>query len=281
MGWIRRSRKQAARALQDAVGEYELPHFPGAVLQALSALRDENSTLEQISETLNVDPGISVRVLSLVNSAGYGLRTPVDDLRQAVQLVGRAALESLLISMGVRRALPQATQGVDPRSFWKAAALRAAAARRLAELLCPREAQRAFTAALLQEMAVPMLAEQRGSAYVEILDRWRDGGPGLRELERDRFGCDHAELGLLMCQAWDLPESLAVAIGGHHDEPGDDDAIPNAVLLSGFLRESGAEAGADALVVAARDRHGLTPETVTGLLDASLEDAEDLARLLV
>jgi len=248
-------------------------------LHALSALRDEDATLDRISETLNVDPGISVRVLSMVNSAGYGLCAPVDDLRQAVQLVGRASLESLLISMGVRRALPQNAKGVDSKSFWKAAALRAAAARRLAEILHPRDAQRAFTAALLQEMAVPMLAERQGAAYVAILDRWREGGPGLHELEREEFGCDHTELGLLMCQAWELPESLAVAIGGHHDEPGDEDAVPHAVLLSGFLRESGTEDGTDDLLAAARDRHGMAPETVTGLLDASLEDAEDLARL--
>jgi len=279
MRWIRRNRNQAAEALREAVGGHALPHFPGAVLQALSTLRDESSSLEQISDTLSFDPGVSVKLLALVNSSAFGTRMPVDDLPQAVQLVGRATLESLLISMSVRKALPTETPGFDATTFWRAAAYRAVVARRLAETLCPREAHRAFTAALLQEMAVPLLAECRGDDYRVLLERWREGGPGLCELEREAFGCDHAELGMLMCQTWDLPESLAVAVGGHHEAPGHENPAPDPVLLSSLLREPGPAPGIEELVVAARDLHGLHDGVVTELLEASLGDAEELGRL--
>jgi len=279
MRWTRRSKTQAADALREAVGDHTLPHFSGAVLQALSTLRDDGSTLEEIAETLNFDPGVSVKLLALVNSSAFGARATVDDLPQAIQLVGRASLESLLISMSVRKALPEKTSGIDTSAFWRAAAYRAVVARRLAQELCPREAHSAFTAALLQDMAVPLLAERQGDAYLALLERWREGGPSLRELEREAFGCDHAELGLLMCQAWELPESLAMAIGGHHDDPGDDNPTPDPVLLSSLLREPGPAPGSDELVAVARDRHGLEDGAVSDLLDACLGDAEDLGRL--
>jgi len=281
MLWKRRSQKQASDALREAVGEYKLPHFPGSVLEALSALRDPDATLGWIGERLSVDPGISVKLLSLVNSAGFGLRAPVDSLPHAVQLVGRSSLESLLVSMGVRRSLPTRVKGIDPHAFWKAAAQRAAVARRMSEILCPSEGPRAFTAALLQEMAVPLLAERHGSAYAALLERWHEGGPELRDQEQEAFGYDHAGIGLLMCQAWDLPESLAVAIGGHHQAPDAGADVPHPVLLSAFLRAAGCPSSGEAIVAAASERHAMDPETVNGILAQSLEDAEGLARMLV
>ncbi|MFQ5416076.1 MAG: HDOD domain-containing protein [Myxococcota bacterium] len=262
------------------MGSYELPHFPGPTLEALSALRDESSSLERIAETLSVDPSLSVRILSLVNSAGFGLRTAVDDLPHAVHLVGRSPLESLLISVSVRQVLPRKATGVEPRAFWKSASCRASAARRLAELLCPSESHRSFTAGLLQEMAVPLLAERRGGDYAAVLDCWRDGGPELHDLERESFGWNHAEVGLLMCQVWELPERLAVAIGGHHDAPSADPDVPDPVLLSAFLRESDFQPGVDALIDAVHQRHGVDRERVIEIVDASFEDAEGLSDLL-
>ncbi len=277
MGWLRRGKKDAADALRRSIGDYELPSFNQSKLEALAAIRDESSSLAHIAAQLNLDPGLSARVLSLVNSASFGLRHPVDDVPHAVQLLGRAPLESLIISLAVREALPEKPMpGFEPRSFWRAAALRATAARRLAGLRSPVEGARAFTAALLQEMAVPMLARVRGDAYTALLDRWRDGGPELHALEREAFGTDHAEVGGLLCQAWELPETLAIAVGSHHAEAPPDD-VPPPVLLVGALRETEPHTGIDAFVEAAERAMGLERDALIELVDASLEEAEDLA----
>lgn len=277
MGWIRRNRKDAVRVLRKAVGDYELPHFPASTMEALAALRDEDSSLEQIAESLSVDPALSVRVLTLVNSAGFGLRAPVDALPHAVQLVGRSSLESLLISASVQQALPKRADGIDLGQFWKVAACRAATARRLAEVLCPAESHRSFTAALLQDMAIPLLAESRNGEYTALLDQWRDGGADLCELERELFGWTHADVGLLMCQVWELPERLAAAIAGHHEAPSPDLDVPDPVLLSAFLRDSDSEPGIDALVAAIHERHGLEEPQAHEIVEASFKDAEGLA----
>jgi HD-like signal output (HDOD) protein len=280
MRWLRRSSKEAASALRSAVGEFELPHFPGTTMQGLAALRNEDSTLEQIAETLCADPNLSVRVLSLVNSAGFGLRSPVDDLGHAVHLIGRSRLEALLISVGVRQSLPHRANGVEPHVFWRAASRRAATARGLAGLLCPSEANRSFTAALLQDMAVPLLAQQCGAEYAELLGCWRDGGPELNELEQDCFGWNHAEVGLLMCQFWSLPESLSVAIAGHHEASTEGLDIPDPVRLSALLREGDFTQDVDLLVETVEAQYGVARDAVIEILDTSFEDAEGLAALL-
>jgi hypothetical protein len=182
-----RSRTANRKAtLEDLIGGYELSPFPGAILKAMEVIREEASSLEEIAEALRGDPALSVRVLQLVNSASFGLRRAVDDLAQAVHMIGRSSLESLLISIGVRRALPGGRcSGYDPRRFWQTAARRAATARALAQELEPARRSRAFTAAFLQDIAVTLLVDRMPEEYGAVLTRWHAEGVPLHELERE------------------------------------------------------------------------------------------------
>ena len=78
--WLRRKSDEGA-TLSDLIGDYELPHFRVSTLEALTMLRDESASVAKI---VGVDPGLAVRILRLVNSAGFGLRHRVDDVGHAV-----------------------------------------------------------------------------------------------------------------------------------------------------------------------------------------------------
>jgi HD-like signal output (HDOD) protein len=277
-----RSRTANRKAtLEDLIGGYELSPFPGAILKAMEVIREEASSLEEIAEALRGDPALSVRVLQLVNSASFGLRRAVDDLAQAVHMIGRSSLESLLISIGVRRALPGGRcSGYDPRRFWQTAARRAATARALAQELEPARRSRAFTAAFLQDIAVTLLVDRMPEEYGAVLTRWHAEGVPLHELEREAFGWDHAVVGAAMCEEWALPADLAHEIGGHHASPEDADAASKPVLLSAFLRESEEDPGTEALLEFAASHYDMRPEPLVALLDKSFEAAEEVAAAL-
>ena len=102
-----KKKSKGSAAPEQWISDFELPHFPGAVFRALEVIRNEASTLEEIAEALHADPAVSVRVLKLVNSAAFGMRQAVEDLAQAAHILGRSAVEELVISVAVRSALPQ------------------------------------------------------------------------------------------------------------------------------------------------------------------------------
>jgi EAL and modified HD-GYP domain-containing signal transduction protein len=56
-------------------------------LQAVTSISGE-APFEEVQRAVTVDPGLGVRLLRYVNSAGSGLRTRVSSLRQALVLVG-------------------------------------------------------------------------------------------------------------------------------------------------------------------------------------------------
>ncbi len=232
-------RKKRAVRESDLEG-FELPSFSASALNTLQVLRSEEGDATDVAAALAPDPGLTVRVLRMVNSAGFGARRPVDDLAHAVQLVGRASLESLVISAAARDALPTEVSGLDLSSFWAEASQRAAWARALARDLAPEHASLAFAAALLSNMAVPLLAQQRGKPYAEILARSGAGDGALFELEIDAFGWSHAEVGAWMCERWELPQVMADFVRGHHDEGPSPCPVALASLLEGVDPEKDA-----------------------------------------
>jgi len=272
-------KKDPKKVLRSVLGEYSLPSFSTVVLDTLEKLRDPEATPATIGKTLSADPGLSVRVLSTVNSAAYALRREVRSVEHAIALLGIPSVESLVLSAAVGDTIPsQAQPGYENKRFWRAATRRAATARALAGALHPASASESFTAALLQDMAVPFLATGLSRKYGPILEAWHAGSDNLADLEQQEFGWDHAEIGAWLGFNWNLPESLATTIGKHHhaDQETDEPGCAPAVHLVSFIGETEENLGLEQLVETAHEAYGVPTQELDGILETSFEYAEEL-----
>ena len=269
--------------MKAVLGEYQLQSFPVIVMNALEKVRDADASNPEISELVATDPGLSVRLLTTVNSAAYALRHKVSNVDHAVSLMGRGELESVLISMAVHEVMPADNiPGFDAHRFWGAAARRAALARGLADLIDPSSRSESFTAALLQDMAIPILAQQRADDYAPVLERWHANGADLAALEREAFGWDHATVAMWMCDDWGFPDRIAEAIGAHHGTVDDElVALPAVSLVSVLREQDDATSGVEQLVENACGNYNLPEEQVIELVDSSFAAAEDISRMFV
>ncbi len=270
-------RKKKEPDFRTELGQIELPTFPALILHAMERIRNQDVELGAICDELVADPGFTVQILSLVNSAAFGLRREVRSVHHAASLLGRGKLESMLVALAVRNAIPrQNGAGFDNRRFWTASARRAVTGAALAERLDPATRSATFTASLLQDMAVPLLSRHKREHYGDVLNRWHEGEDELSSLEQETFGWDHAEVGAWMCAQWGFPENLTAAICNHHGgDPGD---LP-AVSLVACLREVNEAPGIDRLVAAAETGHGVPSADTLAIIDRSFVEAEELARL--
>ena len=223
---------------------------------------------------MNWDPGLVIRVFRTVNSAAFGLRQPVDSIEHAVTLLGRSHLEQLVISIAVKDSLPKpTTPAFDSDRFWRTAFFRASLARSISQRLNPSQQAISFTAGLLQDMAVPLLAHSRPD-YGRVLQEWHASpSTSLHEVEREALGWSHCQAGGLLAIEWELPESVAQAIHLHHDDHAADDQILPALRLVSLHRETETEHGIEALIETARSRYGLEPDW----MQRSVEECEVLA----
>lgn len=265
------------KALMRVLGDVELPTFPAVVTRALDELRNEDVSLREVGKTIAADPGLSVKILRVANSALYSLRHPARTVPHAVELLGRGEVESLLLGVAVGEALPTEQAGLAPGEFWGAAARRAGIARELARELHPTTQSESFTAALLEDMAIPLLAAHRRDDYQPVLAAWREAGGDLAALERQRFDWDHAEVAMLLCKQWSFPESLTAAIAGHHGDPSGETAPPPAVSLVSELGLLEDPEALQRLCDRAASEFGLSPERTAELVAAGLEAADSIA----
>lgn len=275
--------KKAERELRKLLGDREFPHVPQVAMRILQKLRDPDADFAEVSECLRWDPALVVKVLSTVNSAAYGTSVRIEDVRHAVSFLGRAHLEQLVIAMAVKGCLPTAeAPGFRHERFWRAAAMRAALGRCIALELHPSRSSETFTAGLLQDMAVPVLAHAMPERYGPILEAWHDeGGVRLSDLEQEAFGWTHAQVGAYLGTTWELPDSLVQAIGHHHCDASTDWDVPPAIRLVALLRETRAEHGIEAMVEDARDSYGLTPDWTRHAVEECENHARELAASLL
>ena len=278
---FQRKKTDPKAQLHEVLGEYELPTFPAIAHEVMDKIRDPNVSGAVVAELLARDPGLSAGILRTVNSAAFSPRKRVDNLQQAVAMLGLSQLESIVLSTAVRRILPASPSTLfSPKRFWQTCARRAVVARALASEFHPATVGLSYTAALLQDMAIPFLVEHQTEAYGAVLDEWRESDGVLVDLERAAFGWDHAEVATWICQEWGFPESLAMAIGGHHGAPVEGYEVPPAVHLVSFMEEKNEEDAVEILKDAAHHRYGLDPDRVGRLVESGLQAAEELASLL-
>ena len=115
-----------------------------------------------------------------------GTRIRDANLTKAISLMGISSLESLVLSMGVSKAIPnEAVGGFDPKLFWQGSARRAYIAKALSQHLHPQKNMESFTAGLLQDMALPFLVKRKTEAYENLLKTWDNGERILHEMEKE------------------------------------------------------------------------------------------------
>lgn len=274
----RKKAKDRIEEVAEVLDDFELPTFPAVVTEALGRLGDPDVDLADVADVLVMDPGITAKLLSLANSAATGLKRPVNDLRQVVAILGRNQVESILISAAVRAALPNVQSPVfDSTRFWQAAAERAVIATAVTGRLAPAQRSEAFTAALLQDMALPVLVD-KVEGYDRLLARWYEGDiTDLAHAELDTFGWDHAAVAGRMGTMWSFPTPLLDSLTEHHDGLGQ--TVQDWTRLVADWREADGETSRDELVKKAVELpqlHGINCEE---LVDDALDNVDEVSSL--
>lgn len=268
--------------LKETLKGFEMPSFSGVILQILKQIRNPYSSANDIAEKLSLDPGLSLKLMSIANSAAFSPTKKIENLTQAISLVGLFQLESLVLGVGVAKSLPSKTcQWHDPAEFWLTSARRAMLAQGLTKLLCPAKESECFTAAFLQDMALPILACIRLDDYEPIFKTWHLEGGDLAELERDVLEWDHAEVATWICSEWEVPENIAFAIKEHHEpKTAEDRDFMGPVKLVGMLREDESNSGLDEIIERARNDYGIKEDSIKAMIEPAFEKAGEIAKMI-
>lgn len=267
----------------------KMPAFPKSVHQVITLTSDINCSQKELVEVIRNDPVFTLKILKLVNSPFFGLMKEVTSINQASVYLGLNTLKNVALGLAAIGCLPGRNEaGFDMDAFWLHSLTAASAARLLGQQLGAGrdEAGDFFAAGLLHDVGKVVLALHASVAFRQALDRAAEGVP-LHEAEHEVLEADHAQVGGLLAERWNLPVRLVRAIRGHHAAEPDGEDLSSCVWAANQIAKSAGHVGAgDALVqalpesVAARLGGGVD-DLLAGLdgLDAEVERARSFIRV--
>jgi len=196
----------------------QLPAMPQSAVRILELSQDPECGPAEFSIPIEADPGLTVQVLRFVNSSYFGFRHEISNVKQAIALVGMRTIKNFTLWSAVFSLIPNPKCGnFDLKKLWQDSLRRALFARKMGKVLGLEQAEEPFAAALLQDMAVPLLAKEVPDAYVKLFGAREKSESRVRlsMLEEHVFGWNHAEAAGIMARQWDLPEAFATLIEDH------------------------------------------------------------------
>ncbi|HTX99612.1 MAG TPA: HDOD domain-containing protein [Bacteroidota bacterium] len=199
-------------------GYVEISSLPMIHLRLDEAINNPRKSMADIAKIIREDPGLTARLLRIVNSAFYNFPSRVETISQAVTIIGTQQLGALALATSVMqmfKGLPEGFVSMD--SFWRHCVGCGLAARVLATLRRETNAERHFVAGVLHDIGRLVMFTKAADATREALTRARDAQQLLYEEERETFGFTHAVVGGVLLQTWKLPASLEEVVMFHHN----------------------------------------------------------------
>ncbi|HVO65725.1 MAG TPA: HDOD domain-containing protein [Syntrophales bacterium] len=199
-------------------GMVELSSLPFIYIKINEAVNNPRSSIQDISGIISGDPGLTSRLLRLVNSAFYGFRSKVDTVSRALLMVGTQQVRDLALATSVM-SLFKGIPGylVSMESMWRHSVACGLAARMLASgLRSDTDEELFFTAGIIHDIGRLVIFKKIPETAREMILRCKDSKEPLYEVEKEVLGFDHSDLGRLLAQSWNLPPSLEEVLACHH-----------------------------------------------------------------
>jgi len=197
-----------------------MPHLSSlpAVVQELEArLNDPSAGMHEYGQIIEKDTALAAKLLRIANSAFYGFASSIENVGQALTLIGLDQVKTLLTAANIIdyfEDIPPDT--INMRSFWEHSIACGIAAKVLAVQRRVGEPETFFVGGLAHDIGKLALLNLVPNVYGEVLRRYLEEDRPLFEVEREIIGYDHGRMGGSLAREWCFPVSLIDSVEAHH-----------------------------------------------------------------
>jgi HD-like signal output (HDOD) protein len=192
-----------------------LPAYFSAISHLLSLLSQEEPSIPLIVEAVGSDQSLTSRLLNIVNSPVYGSVRQIGSIEDAVVRIGLVGLRNMALAVS----MSDITGGMK-KDEWRHSITVAFVGDMLSrKAASAREVHKfSFVTGLMHDIGKLFLTRRYMLEYQTVYTKMNKGATQI-EAERTTFGCDHAMVGGLLLQVWNVPVLIVNGIKQHH-EPG-------------------------------------------------------------
>lgn len=194
-----------------------LPAIPKVITELSKLISNPNISITELSNLIEKDQALTLKVLSVANSPLYGTRREINSLHAAILILGFQELRSIVTALGMKSSFKMtSSENFDFYEFWLHSMVVGIAAKRITKELGFNFGGDSFTAGILHDFGLLVLHEYLHDSYEEILLYATENNMDIVEAEYKVLGLSHQEIGNFLAQKWSLTSTLNDSLTFHH-----------------------------------------------------------------
>ena len=209
----------SAKDPQTIIGKIDdLPTLPRTVLKITGLVNDPKSSAKDLARVITDDQVLTVRLLKLVNSSFYGFPQRISTVTGAIVLLGFDAIRNLLLTTSVFDLFASRNRQNkrDQERFWDHSLGCAVGAKVIGDYLRHDKIEELFVSGLLHDIGKIVEMMFLSDDFDRIVATVRKDNTLMVAAENKVLGYNHAEVGKLLAERWNLPVKLVQVIAHHH-----------------------------------------------------------------
>ena len=261
---------------------YSLPSLSAVALRLVEIASNEYVSLTEMADLIEKDPGLTVRLVTIANSAFFRATEPISTVEQSVMRVGVNHLRIMALSLSLRDTFPMGKLGpMDYEKFWRSSLYQALLAKSFAQRLLTCSPEEAFVAGLVLEIGLLIFFDIFVKGHEIERNLALHPLEKLLEWETVHYGTDHREIGAAALNHWKFP-SVIIECQHVHNIESREEQIPPLALICEMARELSALICEESkewrtLFSKAEAMYGIDQGMLTDILITTFDEVQEVA----
>ncbi len=253
--------------------------LPVEVDELLAVLNSSESSANQVARICEKSVSLTAMVLKLVNSPFYGIGREVDNITEAVALLGFNEIRITILTMSLFKKVTCINPLFDIKDLFKQSVAAANITKWLSKRVKPDIKPGLLgTGAMLSGIGKILLVRWRHDRFIDAIGYSIENQVPLIEAELEVLGVSHALAGFLLLERWQMPDHLSKMVRGSN-LPELDPEMPEmavaflaAQIARQHLKRRDGELQEDTIQDDLREFLGIEAGTITELMSDGFDE---------
>ena len=195
----------------------QIPTLPIVSQQIMKLLNDEDVAINEITEVIEKDPSLAVKVLKVANSPFYGTMSNITSIDHALAILGLNEIKAILLAFSIHNFFQSSEfEGIDRKRFWKHSVVCSQVAKYLSHHFKQSPNDTLFLAALIHDMGKIVFDQFFHDDFVKIVSLVNENSITFSKAEKRILGVTHCQVAAKVLQKWHFPRPVIAQVYYHH-----------------------------------------------------------------
>ena len=220
---------------------FRMPSLSTTVTKVLEVCKDPKASPNDLNRVISLDPVLTGRVLKIVNSAYFSPVRKISSLTRAIIMLGINTVKNLALSTSILSSMvrKESFHALSMDDFWAHSLCVGVTAKSLAAIknVPVSEWEEYFVAGILHDLGKIPLNDLFQDEYSDVLELVKNEKSPLVLAEKTILEIDHAMIGGLIAERWQLGEVITDSLRHHHEVEKMSDESSQAVAMATLANE--------------------------------------------